>query len=156
MVLRTCQQVEGGLPNTVKSKMMLNIIIDFCVGLVPFLGDLADAVFRANTRNAVELEKYLRMKGEANLKAAGTRPDSVVDPSSTDEYDRLVIAEHGAPPGYSATARMGDHATANTNTADPFVDTTAPPHPSAGQGTSRGGLFGFGRKGQAARQAGTV
>jgi hypothetical protein len=42
MVLRTCQQVEGGLPNEVKAKMLFNIVLDFGVGLVPFLGDIAD------------------------------------------------------------------------------------------------------------------
>lgn len=42
MVLRTCQQVEGGLPAAVKSKMMFNIVLDFAVGLVPFVGDIAD------------------------------------------------------------------------------------------------------------------
>lgn len=42
MVLRTCQQVEGGLPAAVKSKMMFNIVLDFGIGLVPFLGDIAD------------------------------------------------------------------------------------------------------------------
>src|ERR1700736_3304272 len=60
MVLRTCQQIEGGLPANVTSKMYFNIILDFGIGLVPFLGDIADALFRANTRNAVVLEKYLR------------------------------------------------------------------------------------------------
>lgn len=42
MVYRTCQQVEGGLPAAVQSQMMLNIVVDFFIGLVPFLGDLAD------------------------------------------------------------------------------------------------------------------
>jgi hypothetical protein len=42
MVLRTCQQVEGGLPAEVTSKMYFNIILDFGIGLVPFLGDIAD------------------------------------------------------------------------------------------------------------------
>jgi hypothetical protein len=45
MVLRTCQQVEGGLPSGVKSKMMFNIILDFGIGLVPFIGDLADGKY---------------------------------------------------------------------------------------------------------------
>lgn len=49
MVLRTCQQVEGGLPSDVKAKMMFNIIVDFAVGLVPFLGDIADGE-RAHSR----------------------------------------------------------------------------------------------------------
>jgi hypothetical protein len=42
MVYRTCQQVEGGLPAAVQSQMVFNIVIDFFIGLVPFIGDLAD------------------------------------------------------------------------------------------------------------------
>jgi hypothetical protein len=38
MVLRTCEQIEGGLPGDVKSKMFFNIIVDFAVGLIPFVG----------------------------------------------------------------------------------------------------------------------
>lgn len=42
MVLRTCEQIEGGLPSDVKAKMYFNIVLDFGIGLVPFLGDIAD------------------------------------------------------------------------------------------------------------------
>lgn len=97
MVLRTCQQVEGGLPAAVKSKMMFNIVLDFGIGLVPFLGDIVDALFRANTRNAVELEKFLREKGAKNLKAQGQNA-LLVDPTDPDEFDQMVSAEHGGPP----------------------------------------------------------
>lgn len=44
MVYRTCQQVEGGLPASVQSQMIFNIIIDFFIGLVPFIGDVADGM----------------------------------------------------------------------------------------------------------------
>ena len=54
MVIHTCKQVEGGLPSNVLSKMYFNVVVDFVVGLVPFIGDVADAAFRANTKNAAE------------------------------------------------------------------------------------------------------
>lgn len=41
MVMRTCGQIQGGLPADVKMKMYLNIIVDFGIGLVPFLGDVS-------------------------------------------------------------------------------------------------------------------
>ncbi len=44
--------------------MYFNVLLDFGLGLVPFLGDVADAVFRANTRNAWILEEYLIKKSE--------------------------------------------------------------------------------------------
>jgi len=96
MVLRTAQQVEGGLPTDVRAWMLFNIIADFGIGLVPFLGDLADAVFKANTRNAVLLEKHLRKKGAALLAAQG-QPVPALDPSDPDEFDRQELIP---PPAY--------------------------------------------------------
>lgn len=40
-------------------KMVGNVLIDFLVGLVPLVGDLADIGFRANRRNMKLLEKEL-------------------------------------------------------------------------------------------------
>jgi hypothetical protein len=67
MVLRTCEQIEGGLPLNIKMEMYVNICLDFVIGLLPFLGDIADALFRANIRNAVVLERYLHEKGAKAL-----------------------------------------------------------------------------------------
>lgn len=92
MVLRTCQQIEGGLPSTLRTRMLLNIIFDFIIGIVPFLGDLADAMFRANTKNAVLLEEHLREKGAKNLRETG-QPVPRVDPSDADYYDRVARGE---------------------------------------------------------------
>lgn len=65
MVVKTCQKIDGGLPATLRARMMFNIALDFGLGLIPLLGDIADAVFRANTRNAWLLEMYLTKKMEA-------------------------------------------------------------------------------------------
>ena len=60
MVLNTAMKVSPGKDkDLLKGKMVMNIIIDFAIGLVPFLGDIADTFFRANTRNAIALEKML-------------------------------------------------------------------------------------------------
>ena len=57
-----CQRIEGGLPSDITMKMYLNIFIDFYLGLLPLVGDIADALFRANMRNAAILEYHLRNK----------------------------------------------------------------------------------------------
>jgi hypothetical protein len=59
-LIRMCKKVEGGLPAGVQVQMIFNIILDFGIGLVPVFGN---ALFRANTINAVVLEKYLSNKG---------------------------------------------------------------------------------------------
>lgn len=87
-VVRTCGQIDGGLPPAIKSRMLFNVILDFGLGLVPFLGDLADAVFRANTRNAWILEEYLIKKSEAERKvqashAAGHAGVANIDSNGT-------------------------------------------------------------------------
>lgn len=141
MVLRTCEQVEGGLPADVKSKMYFNIILDFGIGLVPFLGDIADALFRANTRNAVVLEKYLRAKGAKNLKAQGQRVPTI-DPTDPDEFDRLEEEDisnppppyTGGPPTRQGTQRQDNGNGRPTQTRVPVQE-------------ERGGWFsGFGSK----------
>lgn len=87
MVYKTCCQIEGGLPMNIKIMMMVNIIVDFVIGIVPFLGDLVDAMFKANTRNVILLEQHLREQGKKDLKKKGM-PVPEVDPSSPEEYDR--------------------------------------------------------------------
>jgi len=142
MVLRTCQQVEGGLPTDIKAKMMLNIIIDFIVGVTPIIGDILDAVFRANTKNAAELEKYLRKKGAANLKAQGAAVPAI-DPSDPDEYDRMLSAEPGTPPEYTTDAPTQQPPMRQNAPAQ----ATSGPQPSTTTQKSGGGLFsGFGKK----------
>ncbi len=48
MVINSAKKVEGGLDKSVESKMWLNVMIDFAIGLVPFLGDFADGRYRKN------------------------------------------------------------------------------------------------------------
>jgi len=154
MVLRTCQQVEGGLPKEVQSKMMFNIVLDFAVGLVPFLGDIADAVFRANTRNAVELEKFLRKKGAARMKAQGHQMPAI-DPSDPDEYDRFHD-DHTAPPVYTAApSRQGTQQQSRNGHGNGVrngdrLDQALPPRPEQARvpedRQNKGGWFGFGGK----------
>ncbi|CAK7223297.1 hypothetical protein SBRCBS47491_005160 [Sporothrix bragantina] len=64
-VVSSCCSIEGGLPESLRYRMFFNILLDFGIGLVPFVGDIADAVYRANTRNAWLLEEYLIKKAEA-------------------------------------------------------------------------------------------
>jgi len=59
MIWRKCQKIEGGLDSSTNIQMLINIAIDFVVGLVPFIGDIADAAFKANTKNVRLLERVL-------------------------------------------------------------------------------------------------
>ena len=60
MVLNTAMKVSSCKDrDKLRAIMVSNIAIDFVIGLVPFLGDIADTFFRCNTKNAVAFEKML-------------------------------------------------------------------------------------------------
>jgi len=44
-------------------RMLINLIVEWLIGLVPILGDLFDTVFKANVRNAKLLEAVAARRG---------------------------------------------------------------------------------------------
>lgn len=53
---------KAELSTDIKLKMARNIIIDFLIGSIPLLGDLADFFYKANTQNLALLKKELGTK----------------------------------------------------------------------------------------------
>lgn len=91
-------------------RMKMNIAIDFAIGLVPFIGDIADAMYKCNTRNVVLLEKELRERGRRRTR--GTPQANTADPSLPDEFDyqneeRLLNEQNGPPPRYASRNESG-------------------------------------------------
>ena len=110
-VMKTCQSVKPGLPSDVKSKMFWNLIVDFVIGFVPILGDLADAAYKCNTKNAILLETELNKRADKRDKQAGgvlgaTRPDIV-------EEEFEMAPSEGAPPRYTSTKKSKSHHPSN-------------------------------------------
>jgi len=58
-LIQKCRKVQDGLPAETLLMMLTNLAIDFGLGVVPVLGDLADAHFKCNSRNVRLLEKLL-------------------------------------------------------------------------------------------------
>lgn len=50
--------VRYGLPKSIIARMVFNVAVDFVVGSLPFVGDWADFVLKANTRNLRLLNTY--------------------------------------------------------------------------------------------------
>src|SRR5688500_16182128 len=46
------------LPNSAKSQIVINIIIDAVLSVIPFIGDLGDFAFKANSRNWEIIQKH--------------------------------------------------------------------------------------------------
>lgn len=66
-------------------RMMWNIMLDFGIGLIPIVGDLADALYRANTRNAWLLDAYLTEKAAALKNGKVQDPDTGSTVAVTEE-----------------------------------------------------------------------
>jgi hypothetical protein len=54
------QAVRAGLPKSVIARMVANVAVDGVTGLVPFLGDLFDVAYKANTRNVQIFREAVR------------------------------------------------------------------------------------------------
>jgi hypothetical protein len=75
--------VKCGLETWTKILMLVNIAVDFLVGLIPFVGDLADAALKANSKNVRLLEERL---------------DEVYKPKALkDQEENLPKAQRPAP-----------------------------------------------------------
>ncbi|TRX91748.1 hypothetical protein FHL15_007301 [Xylaria flabelliformis] len=145
LVIRTAKQIEGGLPLGLRLSMYFWLLVDLIIGLIPFVGDIADALVLANTRNAAALEAHLRQKGKKNLRASG-QPVPASDPSDPVEFDRL----HTDPATRESSKKSSSQ---HAPQASGVASTHSPPSQPAParvhddrQSRSGGGFFGFGRK----------
>ncbi|KAK4200550.1 hypothetical protein QBC40DRAFT_279865 [Triangularia verruculosa] len=64
-LIKKASKVDGGLPKRLYGMMFTNIMLDFAIGFVPLIGDIADVFYRANTKNAWLLDAYLAEKAKA-------------------------------------------------------------------------------------------
>lgn len=109
LLFKRCRKVEGGLDSGVQIQMMINILIDFLVGLVPFVGDIADAAFKANTKNVRLLERHLDKKYRPDgLKDA--RDYAGVDKDERRKRRRSGIFTRRDPPPATAFEDFDDEA----------------------------------------------
>ena len=46
------------LPRIVQIRMLLNVVIDVCLGIVPVVGDVADVFWKSNSKNMALLEVH--------------------------------------------------------------------------------------------------
>lgn len=99
MLVQRMKKVEGGLKNSTQAWMYAWIIIDIFVGLVPFVGDLADASLKANSRNVRLLEQHLDEKYKPKNQPEDTRipedkrrPATLYEDFSDDDIERLNAA----------------------------------------------------------------
>lgn len=90
LVVRKAKQAE--IPGWLLRKMLFNNAVSAGVGLVPILGDVLIGVWKANSRNAMLLEEFLRIRGEEFLKIEPARNEdpSVIKPGAGREQGEKV------------------------------------------------------------------
>lgn len=88
--------------------MLLNNAVSVSVGLIPFVGDIVLAVYKANSRNAALLEEFLRIRGDEFLKAERERTQdaTVVKPGAGREPGEAVTGPSGTS-GATAVEKKG-------------------------------------------------
>lgn len=57
-IVLIAQGLGQGVPKVVVGRMVINALIDACLGAVPIAGNVADIFWRANTRNLALLELH--------------------------------------------------------------------------------------------------
>jgi hypothetical protein len=95
VLVRRMSKAPCGLPGMTLFWMGFWILLDFLVGLVPFVGDLADASLKCNSRNVRLFEERLDevYKPDALQKKSKSkerrRPATVYEDFSEEEIDSL-------------------------------------------------------------------
>lgn len=96
-LIYSMSRAKCGLPLGIVLLMLFNFSIDFLIGLVPFVGDLADAYYKCNSMNVRLFEKHLDkvykpqqlQDEEKNMKKEKRpRPATVHEDFSDEEEDR--------------------------------------------------------------------
>lgn len=102
LVFKKCRTVEGGLDTGTQIQMLINILIDFLVGLIPFVGDVADAAFKANTKNVRLLERHLDQKYKPDRLKEDDRDYAGVDKAERKKRRQSGIFTRRDPPPATA------------------------------------------------------
>lgn len=67
LVVKPVRKELDDAPDWLVKQMLFNNAVSAGIGLVPIVGDIALAAWRANSRNAKLLEELLRIRGEENM-----------------------------------------------------------------------------------------
>ncbi|KAF2216468.1 hypothetical protein CERZMDRAFT_33580 [Cercospora zeae-maydis SCOH1-5] len=140
LVVKKCMQVDGGLGTPLIIRMLINIAIDFLVGLIPFIGDLADAAFKCNTKNLRLLEEHLDSKHKPDALRKDARDLAGVDREKRRSNRKSGIYAPNDPP--PATAFDYSDSEEDTGRYDSNVQEPRPTRaPEDRRGGDRGGFF---------------
>lgn len=139
LLARKTRKLEGGIDTNLLIRMMINIAVDFLIGLVPFIGDLADAAFKANTRNLRLLEEHLDNKYKPSNLRVDERDLAGVDKEKRKSNRKSGIYMYNDPPPATAWDDSDYDDESYTAPPPPRDDVTQKPKPARAPEDRRGG-----------------
>lgn len=83
LVVRKARKAD--LPDWLVARMLFNNAVSAGVGIVPFVGDVLLAVYKANSRNAALLDEFLGIRGSEFLREAGENPERTTADSDIEQ-----------------------------------------------------------------------
>ncbi|KAH7341331.1 hypothetical protein B0J17DRAFT_646136 [Rhizoctonia solani] len=119
LVVRKARQAE--IPPWLLRKMLANNVVSAGVGLIPLVGDIVLAVYKANSRNSALLEEFLRVRGEEFLKTEAARQEdpAVIKPGAGREQGETIPGKNSGFKGlFSGQPKKGNSSTALINQDD--------------------------------------
>ncbi|GAA5911145.1 hypothetical protein JCM8208_000290, partial [Rhodotorula glutinis] len=141
LVLAKCKQAE--LPASLVQRMLFNQLVGLGIGLVPLVGDLALAVFKANSRNAALLEDFLvRRAAKAASSGVGAAAPTAAEEEELAQAALLagrIDRRSGEKVGGAKSAAVATHDASGTVTPPP-----PPPQRATGAGAGVGAGAGAG------------
>lgn len=95
-IVRKAGTIEGGLPAELRLRMMANVMFDFCVGLIPIVGDFINVLYKCNLRNFILLEKYLVERHHKTLSAKPVADVKAIDHGTAKQTSGTYGDPHAA------------------------------------------------------------
>ncbi|KAF7726620.1 hypothetical protein EC973_008584 [Apophysomyces ossiformis] len=89
---------KADIPRSLLLQMLGNVAADFLLGLTPVAGDILDAIFKCNWRNAMLLEEYLMLRRRDEIRAE----KGLIQRTSNEE----VASSSAHPPLTGATPQV--------------------------------------------------
>lgn len=130
-LLWLARQLDDGLPLDLQLLYLLNIVIDFLLGLIPFVGDLIEVGYKTNLRNFLLLEKHLDRVGQKNMgliSPAEVRPGFINDKVQPVVDDSIVPGAKKA--GLKIKHFVNDHTGSTPKPASPVAAATTQTAPT--------------------------
>lgn len=94
-LLMLLRLLDDGFPLDLQLLFIVNVIINFLLGLIPVVGSIVEMGYKANSRNYLLLEKHLERVGQKNL---GKISENEVRPGFINDKVQPYV-EHKVVPG---------------------------------------------------------